>query len=118
MELQHHAEPAQRPGTHFIEASIQGLAFAAFPDSIGGVILARLEDGWSTYLTRGAEVNAFYRGVYMAQDGKETWESDGEAFDRAAADYSGLMDSPVNMHGAPDTEGDFWHWQAPDRRAA
>lgn len=118
MQLQTHATPAQKPGSHFIEASIQGLRYAAYPDSIGGVILARISDGWSTYIVRGKEAQAFFRGVYDAQDHAEDGESPGEAFDRAAADYDGLMEAPTNMHGAPDSFGDFWHWAAPDRRAA
>lgn len=117
----HHTQsaPARRPpAASYLEASFQGPAFSAFPDSIGGVILARLSDGWSHYFTRGGETQAFYRGVYTAIDGREAFESEGEAFDRAAAEYEGLMDAPRNMRGQPDESGMFWSWTAPDRRAA
>jgi hypothetical protein len=82
---------------------------------VGGLILARLEDGWSTYFQRGKEASAFYRGLDRAEDAGNPRS---DALDIAAAEYDGLMLSPADMHGQPDTYGDFWHWSAPDRRAA
>jgi hypothetical protein len=93
-----------------LEANVQGERYSAFRDSIGGVILARIGDGASTYFVRGAEARAFWDGVYMAEDG-------GASFDGYAAEYDGLMQPAEAMHGRPDDSGMFWVWQAPDRRA-
>lgn len=111
--------PTRKAGSHFIEATTQGERYAAFRDSIGGVILARLEDGYSTYFQRGKEAHSFWSGVYAAMDSSDLHdETTFRAFDLMASEYDGLMLSPRDMHGAPDEFGDFWHWAAPDRRAA
>ena len=110
--------PKRKPGTHFIEASVQGERYALYRDSIGGLIIARVEDGWSTYLQRGGEAARFWVGLERAQDSARPDETQTEIFDREAAEFDGLMLSPKDMHGAPDEYGDFWHWTAPDRRAA
>lgn len=104
-----------RRASSSLEASIQGDLYSAFPDSIGGVILGRLADGWSTYLAKGAEAKAFYDSVYTAMDGRAPFESEGDAFDRAAAEFDVFMSAPAVMRGRPDPHGDFWLW---DRREA
>jgi hypothetical protein len=100
-----HTETITRPkprASRELEAAIQGVRSSAFQDSIGGVILARLRDGASTYFTKGAEARAFWRGVYDSGDG---------SFDFMASEYDGLMQSPKAMHGRPDASGLFWVWE-------
>lgn len=109
---------ARRATTTSLEASFQGDLYAAYPDSIGGVILARLTDGWATYLPKGPEARSFYDAVYTAIDGREDHDSEGDAFDRAAVEYEGFMSRPADMRGRPGPDGDFWLWDVSARVAA
>lgn len=109
---------ARRSTSPTLEASTQGAAYACYPDSIGGVIVARLSDGWAAYLARGSEARGFYDSVYTAMDGKADFESDSEAFDRAASEFDGFMDSPASNRGRPGPDGDFWRWDSPAAKAA
>lgn len=109
---------ARRATTRSLEASTQGDLYAAYPDSIGGVILARLSDGYATYFAKGREARSFYDSVYTALDGREDHDSEGDAFDRAAAEFDVFMASPAAMRGRPGPNGDFWLWDAPASVAA
>lgn len=106
-----HTQTAAHPRAPLLEACCQGLRYAAYTDSVGGVILARLGDGHSTYFQPGAEAHGFWSGVYAAQDVAPNEEAD--AFDRACVEFDGLLMDSESMHGQPaDPHGDFWRWAA------
>jgi hypothetical protein len=91
-----------------------GADFAAYRNA-GGLILARIGDGWSCYLQPGDD-SAEMSALIDSGEGLDDDDSDAlvTVFDHIASEYAGVMVAPGEAGGRPSSDGGFWYWLRQD----